>query len=79
MRDIFVAKSRNIVRGQNIYINKDLTKLKMQAESELREEKRNQINKLEGDDKNKYSFYIRNKSLWGFDKAAKVHSIAKRN
>ena len=79
MRDTIVSKSKHILRGQNIYINNDLTKLEMQAEYELREEKRNQINKLEGDDKNKYSFYIRNKSLWVFDKVEKVHSIAKRN
>ena len=50
MRDTIVAKSRNILRGQNIYINKDLTKLEIQAEYQLREEKGYQINKLEGDD-----------------------------
>jgi hypothetical protein len=58
MRDTIVSKSKHILRGQNIYINNDLTKLERQAEYELREEKLNQINKLEGDDKKNIRFIL---------------------
>ena len=50
----------------------------MEAKYKLRQEK-TIIEKLEGDDKSNLSFYIRNKTIWVFDKVAKFRSIAKRN
>lgn len=78
-RDNVVSKSKSVLRGKNIFVNKDLTQLEMQAEYDLRQEKRMLINALEVDDKEKLSFYIKDKTIWVYDKVTKVHKIAKRN
>ena len=45
-RDNVVSKSKSVLRGKNIFVNKDLTQLEMQAEYDLRQEKRMLISAL---------------------------------
>jgi hypothetical protein len=78
-RDNVVSKSKSVLRGKNIFVNKDLTQLEMQAEYDLRQEKRMLISALEVDDKEKLSFYIKDKTIWVYDKVTKVQFIVYPN
>jgi len=49
----------------------------MQAEYDLRQAENVFINDFEVGAGENFSFYIRNKTIWVFDKVAKVYSIAK--
>jgi hypothetical protein len=76
-RDKIINKSKLHFKGKGIFINPDLTKLQMELEYKLRQEKKRLINNLSEEDRNNCSFYIKGKTIFKYDKINKVHSVFK--
>ena len=76
-RDKIINKSKSHFKGKGIFINPDLTKLQMELEYTLRQEKKRLINNLSEEDRNNCSFYIKGKTIFKYDKINKVHSVFK--
>ena len=74
---IKLFKSKSILKDKNIYINNDFIKMEMQAEYDLRQAENVFINDFEVGAGENFSFYIRNKTIWVFDKVAEVYSMRK--
>ena len=75
--DKIINKSKLHFKGKGIFINPDLTKLQMELEYKLRQEKKRLINNLSEEDRNNCSFYIKGKTIFKYDKINKVHSVFK--
>ena len=73
-RDKIINKSKLFLKGKGIFINPDLTKIQMELDYKLRQEKKRLFSNLSEEDRTKFSLYIKGRTIFKYDKINKTHS-----